>query len=525
VIRPLADLTVERARILRATPESRAHLDAALLRVSPAAVGVPPGALLVVRRLAARARLGSGMRTDLFATHLQDVLRDRLARARDPAAAGPDDDLLVRDGAELAAAVIAAWLDGVPAKARAWQRIVTAGEIAPGWWRRAVLPDPRLLPCVIAALTRQGKAAAWIARLDPAEVLQATRGLAAAHGCEPTSVVADAPQPFAPRSARGARERAAVATVLAIVPEASIPTLTGPACALLTLALALDRRPAVVRTPGFARALAAIAVDPPSALARTFAEESIGVPAAAPARTRSAAPDKASPPIRPAPVRSLERAAQAAPGTTPVFRADAAIETRFGGIFFLLNALLAMGVYGDFTRPLAVPDAPSPFDLLALLGRHWFGARFRRDPIDARLADLAGRELGEPIRFAPSPWQVPEAWLNPWLSAANVDGWHPAGFPLGPAPGDRRLPCGPLARWTAALALYLQARLALALAVRPRAALRATCCQTATVLCESDRVTLTFALATHPIALRTAGLDRDPGYLPAARRDVRFVFA
>jgi hypothetical protein len=34
-----------------------------------------------------------------------------------------------------------------------------------------------------------------------------------------------------------------------------------------------------------------------------------------------------------------------------------------------------------------------------------------------------------------------------------------------------------------------------------------------------------FSIATHPLAIRMAGLDRDPGFLPAAGKDIRFHFA
>ena len=526
MIRRLADLTVDRARVRRTTPDSRAHLTAALMRVSPAAVGVPADALLLVRRLCTRARLGPGHRADLFAADLQETLRERLSRARAPGAAGPDDDLLVRDEAELAAAVIAAWLDGDPLAIRTWRLTVTAGKPPPAWWRTAILPDARLMPRVIAALARQGRAAAWIARLDPAEIVHALRLLADAHGQpQEPAALAFKPQPFS--AARAISERAdrrAEAAVLAIAPEAAAAALTGPARALIALALVLDRRPAFVRTALFARALIVIGTCPaPLPAARDTAvpeQAQSAVTGHAPSPTHDA-PDAASPARA---WRPLTAARQASVGLL-MPSADAPVETRYGGLFFLLNALIAMEVYGDFTRPLAVPHAPSPFDLLALLGRRWFGAQYRRDPVDALLAGVVGRHPDEPIRSAPPQWSPPGSWLAPWPAASPTAGWHPAGFPLYPAPDDRRLPGRPMTRWTASLALYLEARLALALAMSPRAAVRGTCRQPANVTCSGDRVTLTFSLAAHPLALRLAGLDRDPGYLPAARREVRFAFA
>jgi hypothetical protein len=50
-------------------------------------------------------------------------------------------------------------------------------------------------------------------------------------------------------------------------------------------------------------------------------------------------------------------------------------------------------------------------------------------------------------------------------------------------------------------------------------------------VCRYGRVTTTpahldvhFSLAAHPIDIRMAGLDRDPGWIPAAGRHVAFHF-
>ena len=55
--------------------------------------------------------------------------------------------------------------------------------------------------------------------------------------------------------------------------------------------------------------------------------------------------------------------------------------------------------------------------------------------------------------------------------------------------------------------------------------LQLVCRQPARVIVDSETVAIHFALATHPLAVRLAGLDRDPGWLPEARRTLRFVFA
>jgi hypothetical protein len=50
------------------------------------------------------------------------------------------------------------------------------------------------------------------------------------------------------------------------------------------------------------------------------------------------------------------------------------------------------------------------------------------------------------------------------------------------------------------------------------------CRQDADVCVSQQRVEVRFALATHPLALRLSGLDRDPGWLPAAGREIAFNY-
>jgi hypothetical protein len=165
------------------------------------------------------------------------------------------------------------------------------------------------------------------------------------------------------------------------------------------------------------------------------------------------------------------------------------VQTRYGGTFFLLNAALALGLYGDFTQPRTPGLALSPWDLLALVGPRLARRSLRRDPLDGLLAALAGRDARTP----------PGAGFTP--------------------------PAGTLAQWADATAVMLGARIAQALGLRSR--VRAGLMVTrlpARVGVGTERLDVTFALAALPIELRLAGLDRDPGWIPAAGRDVRFHF-
>jgi hypothetical protein len=153
------------------------------------------------------------------------------------------------------------------------------------------------------------------------------------------------------------------------------------------------------------------------------------------------------------------------------------VRTGFGGIFYLLNAALAMGWYSDFTAPRGPNLKLSPWDWLALVGRAWFPRSFARDPVAGLLAQLAARQ-GRVLR-RPRGWQAQLDALHTRLQQA-----------LGEAGDVRALVC----------------RHGAEVAVTP------------------TRVDVHLALAGLPLALRLAGLDRDPGWIPAAGRVLAFHF-
>jgi hypothetical protein len=155
------------------------------------------------------------------------------------------------------------------------------------------------------------------------------------------------------------------------------------------------------------------------------------------------------------------------------------VRTQFGGVFYLLNAALALQLYSDFTAPRGANLRLSPWDWLALVGRAWFGREFVRDPVWELLASLAGRE-GRRLRRP--------RWLNAQLEKLRV-------------------------------------RLGLALGDEGAAEIPALVCRySADIAVTASRVDVRLALADLPLALRVAGLDRDPGWIPAAGRSVAFHF-
>ena len=156
------------------------------------------------------------------------------------------------------------------------------------------------------------------------------------------------------------------------------------------------------------------------------------------------------------------------------------IETSVGGVMYLLNVALALGFYGDFTSPAhASIDLPI-WDFVGLTGRQLTPRGFRRDPIWRVLASLGGRRR-------------PRRTLPMWVSQSLLP--------------------------------PVRERLALGLGVADvRLAGRLLCVQRARVVTSSSHVDVYFSLASHPLAIRLAGLDRDAGWIPSADRVVTFHY-
>jgi hypothetical protein len=275
-----------------------------------------------------------------------------------------------------------------------------------------------------------------------------------------------------------------------------------------------------------------------------------------------------SPAPRASPAPAHLPPAPAAPATPEPQRAPSArIATRFGGVFYLLNAALALELYGDFTAPRARGLDLLPWDWLALVGRALLGEEFVADPVWGLLARLAGRRPdARPDAYfrAPRDWLIPAGWLRPWGAVTRVHMQatrarlrlrHPGGFLVGdvareatarPRAQARSLcdaypelagaalargrealaPQARTARWLVWLLDYLVARLALALGLEDVARVPDYICRhVAEVEVTAAAVDVHLSLADLPLPIRIAGLDRDAGWIPAAGRSLSFHFA
>ncbi|MBO0791252.1 MAG: hypothetical protein J2P36_09915, partial [Ktedonobacteraceae bacterium] len=257
----------------------------------------------------------------------------------------------------------------------------------------------------------------------------------------------------------------------------------------------------------------------------------------------------------------------------PLF--DVTIETAVGGVFYLVNLGLFLNLYGDFTTPLQPGIALNIWDFVALAGQQLLEENLLADQLWELLAQLAGRNAQDAPGCdfePPEEWRLPGVWLTAfpeqvgWLwivEQGRLRVKHPSGFLLldlfcrqqnpwlqltqelqayeelrdiepefvreaeaqGPEPSPQVQVPQKVARWLDWLMPYIRARLCRALDVTvPGEMPRKLCEQRARVLVTATHIDIFFSLAELPIEIRIAGLDRDPGWIPAAGRFIAFHF-
>jgi hypothetical protein len=534
------------------------------------------------------------------------------------------------DEAELVACLVRDWLAGaVPA--RWWWSAVLGRRGPREWLRAEALGRGEVLVPALALLAATDGAVRWASALDDQEVEEAVRAVTRAFALVPPAPAGGVPAARGGGATDGAGSvtagggsrrtfaegrlvaAGALARLLEVVPEAADPRLCAGRRKLLSLALAVTRDPAWARSPAFPTAMtelvdadgspghpihftsaspapavrgsgdlavlpesddtgqragtvvAGVALDPPPG-------SELGPAAGAAATASPLTTGSASIPVRD-PTRRTEPEPTAHPDRVPaevggqplppVF----GVHTRFGGIFYLLNAALALELYGDFTAPRAANLGIPPWDLLALAGRTWLGEGFAEDPVWDALARLAGRGPDTPPGAgfeAPTGWLVPGTWLTPWgdapalgvhVTRTRVRVLHPAGFDLADVPRDPgvrslrqaralcdalpgaedarlrrvsppagRAPRDAAGRWLHRLLGFLRARLAAALDTASEEVPALLCQHPAEVVVTPSDVHVHLSLAGLPLAVRFAGLDRDAGWIPAAGRSLHFHF-
>jgi hypothetical protein len=487
---------------------------------------------------------------------------------------------LVLDGSAARAGAVARWVTMPRAAPRALRRLDPPVAQA---WLASWAPDEQagMLDALARAFPIAPAVAAWVRDGTPPDESGTTIAPVSTRGAPRANAVAPAAGSRAERlrllcedlagdpgvaaePVHATRLAARLASEAAVRPRAAPRPLDAPAAASDQHGSHHRARPcAPVEAPGRVRA---------------------GERPAGPGLLPPAPDEPASPPPRTAMPRPAEREIQSVtsgpladqPAATDPGRAaapassGAAFDTRYGGLLFLLNVALRLSLYGDFSRSLDRGLACTPWRFLWLAGRAWAGRAFLADPLAAW---LSARSPRGPAARAAEAWRLPVSWLTPFAGAAGP--WyavwrgarlrigHPAGFTLLYAPAtpdqcaplvaaeiDRLgLPAAPPVRHAMArggpcrcddlsvlygcppaLWTYLAARLALALGVadaprRRRRLERGLLRLPARVLDTGDRLDVHLALDALPLMVRRAGLDRDPGWIPAAGCDVRFHFS
>ena len=455
------------------------------------------------------------------------AVRDRLTQLwRDAArpALGPvppsAEAVWFADRAELLACLAADWRDGALRAHWWWDGAESIGSPLGSTTAALVrvwVEHADAAPAAIAHLAESGRAASVLAALtdsDAQVIMDAIALRFAVHlpGGSSTSVTTEHLR--MPGSGDELEQRTSAASGdetapswAAVVREAHDPAIGAAHRRLLAVALLVHRAPSAVRASHFASSLVAWERTIERGVQPADAERpSVGAPMSArgpdqPAsseRSREHGDENLPVVVRAEPSTAVgagdSRCSEAASSGSiePVvaFPNDASepvtvVQTSYGGVLYLVNVALALGLYGDFTTPAHANIALPLWDFLAIGGEYLVGDQFESDPLAALLARLADRPASE-------------------------------------RPGAR---FEPDAEWTQRLMPYIEARLRRALGADGSDDVgRLVCAHDARIHVSTLRVDVYLGLADLPIAVRLAGLDRNPGWVPSAGRTITFHY-
>jgi hypothetical protein len=464
---------------------------------------LPPSSILVVRRI------GPGLpplRVDGHSVRppadwqeaVLDAL-DRLARLAQRPAGAPvaerAESVLFLDRAELLACLAADWVAGTLASRWWWPDLFPRADLEAAVVR-SWLESPEYAPAAIERLAWTGHAAAFVRKLPGRALPVMARDVARSFALRDLEraieiVFARAAIPEnaiegEPPSRRTGPSIPVAPPWTPWVPEARVAALTIGQRAFLGIALAFQRAPQAVRDRAFAMQMKIWAHASAAIEAGGLPKPALALPALIHKFDARAEPVAAtSPPEEvPIPAEEVEFVADAElrptveVATAPEFWVERTpfdgveIETKLGGIFYLINLGIYLGYYGDFSTP-EEPGIDLPiWDFLTLVGRRLLEESRAEDPVWGMLARLAGHPDFEEPR-----WDgLDEAMqrINAWIAAEKVEG----------------------------LVVMHSAR----------------------VLLTATHLDVFLTLEELPVEIRIARLDRDPGWVPAAGRYIAFHF-
>lgn len=205
----------------------------------------------------------------------------------------------------------------------------------------------------------------------------------------------------------------------------------------------------------------------------------------------------------------------------PASRTDS-VRTSLAGVLFLINALQRLELFDRLDDHFGVTASLGGWAWLEIVARGLLGDGRQDaalDPIWEVLAALDGRPEGAAIAGTfrgPRSYRLPEGWPAPdRVEAASGPPWPPLGME---PQGDLRLFLGtliPYLRWRLLGALGFDDDVLLVSRLLYRRG---------RLTCSSTHVDVFMGMDQIDIAVRLAGLDVNPGWVPALGRVVTFYF-
>ncbi|CAN5806343.1 hypothetical protein BH20ACI4_BH20ACI4_12100 [soil metagenome] len=241
------------------------------------------------------------------------------------------------------------------------------------------------------------------------------------------------------------------------------------------------------------------------------------------------------------------------------------VRTNYGGVLYLLNLGLFLKLYRDFSEPLGDEIDLNIWDFVALSSRKFLGKKIEKDEVWYLLKYLAGREKTENFGDdfnPPDEWRIPTDWLKTfqtekkwfWSKTKNrLIVRHSEKFNIFDIPIKRNFKnqlenelknyreyfseitesktkklfknLSPRERFLENLFEFAECRLRQALNLETRGELTKVLFEkSATVAVSATHFEITFSLSDLPLEVRFSGLDRNPGWIPAAGKYVEFHF-
>jgi hypothetical protein len=566
-----SDATMIRTLRIRTTAfdrlAARQQTERALQAADLRPIGLPRDAILIVRHLTARRAGQAGW--ELAVNAQLDQLARQAARPIEGAVPANAPAVIFADRAELLACLAADWCAGVVRAQWWWQSLLRDDDLT-----RAIidawLAAPEYVPLALQRLSARQQALAFVQRLSDTHADQILQALVHTFGLYELSLA------LTEISAMESIDREVI-TAPPAPPwrpwmQAPVEHLSPERQVLLAVGSMLISAPSIARSASFASEVktwhaALHAAQQPSPPVVSTAAEAIepirqsAQVASAPTSTRpeetikdqpslrgalsatkqsppqphaqpvdveltsssSVVPEKTVlPPIQPSAALQIQKSPHnddklsEALDVPEAVSTSIEIETEFGGVCYFINLGLFLNLYGDFTTPLQ-PGLDLPiWDFMALVAQDLLGDDVTRDPIWPLLAQLADRAEDEPpgANFDPAH--------NVIASLAGTKQFPTLTAEIASSQ-TTLLAMTPLERWLAELMSLIRPRLRLALGANEENLPRYFK-QHARVVVSALTFDAYFALADLPIEIRLSGLDRDPGWVPAAGRTVRFHY-